>query len=116
MGEAKRKRDKMTPAEREGLRITHKLVNDGKLLQGGFAAYLMSRKMDPSDPRMPELYDVYMMGAEHLWASIMATLDPGRDETPADMRRMDAIQNELNTWRKMKMDVLAKNYETKGNA
>ncbi len=116
MGEAKRKAARLTPAERAGVALTHKLVNEGKLIAGGFAAYLMSNKIEVADPAMPALNDAYMAGAEHLWASIMATLDPGADETPADMRRMDAIQTEIDAWRTAKMSAFAKAYPTKGSA
>jgi len=37
----------------------------------------------------------YMAGAQHLFASIMSILEPGQEETEADMRRMDLIDQEL---------------------
>lgn len=116
MGEAKRKRDGLSPVEREGIALTHRLLNEGKLIEGGFAAFVMRHKLDLSDPLLPRLRDVYMAGAEHLWSSIMATLDPGVEETPEDMRRMDAIHAELTVWREQKMAAWAQSYPTKGSA
>lgn len=119
MGEAKRKRERLTPAERAGVELTHKLVNEGRLIEGGFAAYLMGRGIDvrTCPPEiMIEWRDAYMSGAEHLWTSIMATLDPGKEETPADLRRFDSIQREMDVWRKTKMDAMAQAAPTMGSA
>jgi len=116
MGEAKRKRDRRSPVEREALRLTHELANDGKLIEGGFDAFVVISKIDAADPRLPALRDAYMHGAEHLWSSIMATLDPGVEETPDDLRRMDAIHAELTAWREHKLAAMAQSYPTKGSA
>lgn len=116
MGEAKRKQAKLSPVEKEGLRLTHKLINDGMLIAGGFAAYVMNNKIPLDSPALPQLRDVYMCGAEHVWQSFMTTLDPGAQETPDDMRRLDSIQRELDVWRKQKMDAIATAMPTKGSA
>ncbi|HEV7278426.1 MAG TPA: hypothetical protein VGN80_19265 [Devosiaceae bacterium] len=47
MGEAKRKRERMTPVEQRALDITHKLANEGKLIAGGFAAWCIHQKIYP---------------------------------------------------------------------
>ncbi|HEV7278427.1 MAG TPA: hypothetical protein VGN80_19270 [Devosiaceae bacterium] len=57
-----------------------------------------------------------MAGAEHLWSSIMATLDAGTEPTDNDMRRMDLLQAEIEAWRAEKLAAMAQSYPTKGNA
>jgi hypothetical protein len=39
-----------------------------------------------------------MAGAQHLFASIMGILDPGREPTARDMARMSMIANELDAF------------------
>ena len=39
-----------------------------------------------------------MGGAQHLFASMLGMLDPGVEETPDDMRRMELIARELETF------------------
>jgi hypothetical protein len=116
MGEAKRKEERMSPVDRAALELTRKLANEGKLIEAGFAAYVAVNKIGIDDPALPKLRDAYMSAAEHLWSSIMATLDAGEKETPADMRRMDAIQAEIDVWREQKMAALAQSMSTKGSA
>jgi hypothetical protein len=116
MGEQKRKAERMSPVDRAALELTQKLANEGKLIEAGFAAYVMVNKIDIADPALPRLRDAFMSASEHLWSSIMAALDPGDDATPADMRRMDAIQAELDAWRKAKMAARAESMTTKGSA
>jgi hypothetical protein len=41
---------------------------------------------------------IYMAGAQHLFASLMAAMDPDRDPTPQDLRRMSLIDAELRSW------------------
>ena len=36
-----------------------------------------------------------MAGSQHLFSSIMNVLDPGEQETEADLRKMDLIDKEL---------------------
>lgn len=106
----------MTPADLAALELTRHLANEGKLIEGGFAAYVRINRVDINRPEMIAMHDAYMSGAEHLMSSIMATLDPGVAETDADMARMDSIMAELGKWRQAKMDAMARAYRTEGNA
>lgn len=116
MGEQNRKNERMSPVDKAALELTRKLANDGKLIEAGFAAYVVVNKIDIGHPSLAALRDAYMSAAEHLWSSIMATLDADAEPTPADMRRMDAIQAELDGWRKVKTEALAAAMRTKGSA
>jgi hypothetical protein len=40
----------------------------------------------------------FMAGAQHLFSSIMTILEDGVEETVPDMRRMELIHNELETF------------------
>lgn len=116
MGEAKRKRDRMTPVEQAAADLTHKLAREGKLIEGGFAAYLMVRKVAPEDRGAWILREAYMAGAEHLWSSIMGILDPGEEPTEADMYRMDLIGAEIEAWADKQRAAYAAAMPTKGSA
>ncbi|OAI30523.1 hypothetical protein A1351_22795 [Methylosinus sp. R-45379] len=71
--------------------MTHKLANEGKLLEGGVAAFVRAEKIALSHPALATFRDAYMAGAEHLWTSIMIILDPGAEPTDDDLRRAEAI-------------------------
>jgi hypothetical protein len=116
MGESKRKRDRLSPVQKAAIDLTHSLADSGLLVEGGFAAYTMIHKIDPSDPRMPSLRDAYMAGAEHLWSSVMMILDPGEEPTQKNLDKMTLIHNEIDRWRKMKESDYAQSYKTKGSA
>lgn len=116
MGEAKRRREQMTPLDLQAVDLTHDLVNRGQLILGGFLAYTRARKIAVDAPHIPALHDAFMAGAEHLWSSIIATLDPGTEPTAEDERRMESIGREIEDWRKRQMDAFAKSFPTKGSA
>jgi hypothetical protein len=118
MGEAKRKRDRLSPVEQAALDLTHKLANEGKLIESGFAAYIEVRHNGGDTPgfALRVLRDAYMAGAEHLWSSIMATLDPGVEPTDADLRRMELIAAEIDAWREKITGEIAATMPTKGSA
>jgi hypothetical protein len=116
MGEQKRKAERLSPVDQAALELTRKLANEGKLIEGGFAAFVMVNKIDVDHGALPILWDAYMAGAENVWSSIMATLDAGDEATPSDMRRMDAIQAEIDAWRAQKSEAFAKAMATKGSA
>ncbi len=90
----------MTPQQKLARDMTHLLANQGQLIEGGFAAFLITEHPEASPEKIAELRYAYMGGAEHLFSSIMGILDPGDAEpTDADMRRMDLIHQELMAWR-----------------
>lgn len=79
--------------------IAKKLADEGKLIEAGFE--VLNQLIIPSGAPQAQVDDMrlaYMAGAQHLWASMMTSLDPGEDETSADLVRMTNIQAELDTW------------------
>lgn len=99
MGEAKRKRDRMTDAERIAHAVTRQIANEGKVIGAGAAAFLLVHKIAADDPRAAIVGEAFMAGAEHLFSSIMSLLDPGEEPTVADLARMDNIAAEIDAWR-----------------
>lgn len=81
--------------------VTRAAADGGSLIELGWAAHCavfpISVQCQPM--MMQQLKTAYYAGAQHLYASIMgAALDPGRDETDGDLRRMAEIDAELNRW------------------
>lgn len=90
--------------------IAKRLTDDGKLIEVGWAA--MRFYVLPTDApatQIDEMRKAFFMGAQHLYASIMAVMDEDREPTDADMNRMSLIHNELEAFR---MEVT--NYHTPG--
>lgn len=80
--------------------VTKGLADEGKLIESGFN--VLRELMIPSNASEEQVTDMriaYMAGAQHLWGSIMISLDPGTKETPGDLERMDKIHAELESWR-----------------
>lgn len=80
--------------------LTKKLMDEGRLIEAGFAAfahYVIPKDAPPEQLR--EMQIAFMAGAEHVWSSTMNALEEGEEPTDADMRRMDLIQRELDEWR-----------------
>lgn len=95
MGESKRRR-----IENAAIDITKELTDNGKLIEAGFAVFasLVIPKDAPAI-QLREMQLAFMAGAEHVWSSMMAILEPGDEPTAADLRRLDLIQKELAGWR-----------------
>ncbi|MCG7945817.1 MAG: hypothetical protein N0C84_05665 [Candidatus Thiodiazotropha taylori] len=89
----------MSVHEKAAAAVTKTAADNGKLIEAGFNA-LRELAIAPDAPQVQvdEMRLAYMAGAQHLWASIMSVLDPGPDETPGDMMRMEKIQAELDAW------------------
>lgn len=80
--------------------IAGHFIDRGKIIEMGFAE--MIHQSYPGWETMPkqqldELRCAFFAGAQHLLGSIMGTLDPGREPTERDMRRMDLIHHELSS-------------------
>jgi hypothetical protein len=82
------------------LAITKKFTDEGRLIEAGWAAFAhLVIPKDASPGQYSDMQFAFMAGAEHLFSSIMATLDPGTEASDADMRRMDLIHTEITEWR-----------------
>ncbi len=76
--------------------LVKKLSDEGKVIEAGFLA--MRAAIIPtnaSDGQVSDMRMAYMGGAQHLFASMMAMLDPESEPTDADLHRMWLIDAEL---------------------
>ena len=79
---------------------SRELADQGKLIEAGWVSMQLAMvPPDAPDVQVAEMRKAFMAGAQHLFSSIMAILDPGDDEpSEADLRRMDLISDELNAF------------------
>lgn len=79
--------------------LMKKLTDEGKLIEAGWMAMRIST-LPPETPdyQVDDMRAAFFAGAQHLFASIMGVLDDGQEPTKADLRRMDLIANELQTF------------------
>jgi hypothetical protein len=81
--------------------LQRKLADRGKLIEAGWVGLRISTiPLDAPKIQVDEMRKAFMAGAQHLFASLMAVLDPGEEPTPDDMRRMDLIDKELQAFGK----------------
>lgn len=97
--------------------VSKMLIDQGKLIEAGFAAYrLFVMPKDAGEIQVDECRLAFMAGADHLFASIMSTLDPEGEPTDADLKRMDEIHGELERWRVSITARIAQQQPTRGSA
>lgn len=77
-------------------RVSRELADQGKLIEAGWVGYRLM-VLSPTAPpvQLDECRMAFMAGAQHLFSSIMNILDPGLEETEADLHKMDLIDKEL---------------------
>lgn len=120
MGEAKRKRERMTPVEQAATELQHKLADEGLLIRAGFVAYLTH--IFPPDGPQPaphqreQLMHAFLSGASHLFTAMIGFLDEGEEPTEKDMKRMDLIGKEMSDHEDAMRAVHAMMMKTKGRA
>lgn len=79
-------------------RITGQAVDQGRIIELGFASLIMAAYPDWETMPLAQLEALRMAffgGAQHIWGSIMNMLDPGSEATDRDLRRMELINHEL---------------------
>jgi len=76
--------------------VTAYLVDEGRVIEAGWIALRVQSIPDDASPvQLDEMRNAFFAGAQHLFASINSVLEEGEEPTPADLRRMDNIANEL---------------------
>jgi hypothetical protein len=76
--------------------LTRIVADKGRLMGVGymtFAAMFVDENTPAKTRRRMEV--AFLMGAQHVWASIMNMLDEGAEPTDADLRRMDMLGREM---------------------
>lgn len=83
-------------------KVTQELMDQGRIIEAGFRAMISFAYLDADPPMQKdqedELRAAFFAGAQHLWGSIMCSLDPGEEPTEDDERRFALIQSELDTF------------------
>lgn len=85
--------------------LAEQILNDwadkGKIIEGGWQAMveLCGLQHAPA-PQIKDMRRAYMLGAQHLFSSIVGMLEPGANITEQDLRRMDLIHQELEGFRR----------------
>lgn len=89
-------------ADRQYLeQLTKRLADEGKLIEAGWISMRIACvPLNAPTIQLDEMRSAFMAGAQHLFASMIGMLDPGVEETDADMRRMGLIQAELEAFEK----------------
>lgn len=75
--------------------VTEHLAAEGKVIEGGYRALEIMTLGNASLLQKREMRKAFFCGAQHVWASIFALLDPEQEPTEKDMKRMSAIDAEL---------------------
>lgn len=76
--------------------LTKQLTDAGKIIEAGWVGYLhLVIPRNASQVQLDETRIAFFAGAQHLLASIVSVLDPGKEPTDADLARMGKIQAEL---------------------
>lgn len=78
------------------LKLQKKLADEGMLVGAGWIGFrMMALKNDAPADMLALMKMAFYAGSTHLFTSIMGILDPGVEETPGDMQRMNNIHDEL---------------------
>lgn len=85
--------------ERQIEQIEKQLIGSGRLIEMGWQALRITvLPPNASQIQLEEMRVAFFAGAQHLFATIMRTLDPGTDPTAADLNRIELIDKELHDW------------------
>lgn len=80
-------------------RATKELIAAGKIIEAGWISYrMLVLPKDASDVQVDETRKAFFAGSQHLFASMMRTLDPGTEPTEQDLVRLDHIHAELSAF------------------
>lgn len=91
---ARREADAPPPSPIE--QVTGALIDDGALIEAGWIA--LRKVAIPADApavQIEEMRNAFFAGAQHVFASVMTTLDPGDEPTERDLERISRIDDEL---------------------
>lgn len=80
-------------------RFTKELIDQGKLIEAGWVGMRLACDLEDAPPsQLREMRMAFFAGAQHLMGSMMSALDPDAEPTADDLRRMDLIMRELDTF------------------
>jgi hypothetical protein len=80
-------------------RLEKELADRGLIIAGGWAGFqCMCIPKNAPQIQIDEMRNAFYAGAQHLFGSIMSILGPGEEATNTDLKRMDLINKELQTF------------------
>lgn len=95
-------------------KLAQGLTDQGKLIEAGWISLRIAAiPADAGQTQLDSMRDAFFAGAQHLFGSIMAILDPEDGPTEADLMRMSQIAAELEEFGKK---LAQRYYPTKGSA
>jgi hypothetical protein len=75
---------------------TKKLADEGLLITAGWVGFQMMVLPANATPAQINVCRMaFMTGAQHLFSSMLAIMDPGTEPTEKDLHKMDLIDKEL---------------------
>lgn len=78
------------------LKLQRQLADEGKLVEAGWVGFRISVVPKDAPPiQLSEMKMAFMAGAMHVFTAMMSVLEPGAEETEADMRRMTLLHQEI---------------------
>ena len=76
--------------------ITKDLIDKGQIIEAGWVSLrMLAIPHDAPQVQLDAMREAFYAGAQHLYASVMICLDPGKEPTEDDLRRMAMIHSEL---------------------
>lgn len=77
-------------------RLSRELTDQGKLIEAGWIGLRIAAvPLDAPPQQLDLMRQAFFAGAQHLFGSIMAILEPDSEPTDKDLARMSMIQTEL---------------------
>lgn len=76
-------------------RMARDLADQGRVLEAGWQMYRLLLLKVPAHEARDELREAFEAGAEYIFGTLMAMLEPGEMETGNDLRRMHRLNAEL---------------------
>lgn len=93
---------------------SRELIEQGRLIEAGFCLRVLAVDAEASPDQTEALRCAFFSGAHHLFACMVAVLDPTTTEpTAADLLKMDQIEAELSDFIR---DFATRHLPTKGSA
>lgn len=81
-------------------RLEQRLADQGLLIEAGWVGFRrMVLPAATGDAQVRDMQLSFFAGAKHLFDSVMHVLEPGNEVTAADMRAMESIVAELETFK-----------------
>lgn len=79
--------------------LTKALTDQGRIIEAGWASYRhLVIPAGASATQIEETRRGFYAGAQHLFGSIMSVMEEGSEPTENDLKRMDQIHTELDTF------------------